>query len=59
MVWCFSTCLKLYTLFFISALERTQGKKHFLTALDYSPVPKFCYPLVLKGIISWFVSYNM
>lgn len=23
------------------------------------PTPKFYYPLVLKGIISWFVSYNM
>ena len=23
------------------------------------PPPKFYYPLVLKGIISWFVSYNM
>lgn len=28
-------------------------------ALDYSPAPKFYYPLVLKGIIGWFVSYNM
>ena len=32
--WYFSTCHKLYTLFFISALERTQGKKHFLTVLQ-------------------------
>lgn len=34
MVWYFSTCHKLYTLFFISALERTQGKKHFQTVLQ-------------------------
>ena len=39
------------------------GEKTSSYALDYSPPPppspKFYYPLVLKGIISWFVSYNM
>lgn len=36
------------------------GWKTSSYALDYSPPsPKFYYPLVLKGIISWFVSYNM
>ena len=34
MVWYISTCHKLYTLFFISALGQTQGKKQFLTVLQ-------------------------
>ena len=37
------------------------GEETSSYALDYSPPPspKFYYPLVLKGIISWFVSYNI